>query len=516
MDCRSTNSASGAAVLLGVLLTTAAAGFGASLAPASPLGFHPADLPITVAFAVVLAWALFRASGLLVLPALVVALAATSLPAQSLALLAILAFGIMLTLRPGEPAPTPRRTQTHTHTKASIAVRTVLASSLANVMVRLDDRGHDRLSAYAVGLVVVVLLLGEIRRLGPAGRRTIVVTSFALGIAGSAVVAGSIEELRRLRTELVSVQDEGETAADLLSDGEFEAARFSLEETRHRLSRAQGDLRSGYTGVAMWVPGASQNLRALDFSSQATIELLDASIALAQLGEAPTILDGGRITTNWTSQAEVQVELTLAAGPTRDELRSLDSVWFAPQTATGLQELSIAVDEFRERMGALDDALMVFPRLAGYEGERRYLLLLDDPVNPCLTCAPAAGFALIELDEGAAYPLEVGRLDGLDDRGDRLDDNVDGVIRLGSLGVGDLFQLADPTIDSSEQPDQPDIQAEMMVLRELVSAVQQDRVAMSVADADERRLLTLLGIKDLADPFDAAGQGFTGSPLGPR
>ncbi len=358
---------------------------------AGVVGASPTDVaPLDVAWAAALAASLAligshaRRVALMIAAIVMVAVADThvALVAAGIALLA----AVVSTRRISRKAP---------------FARGVAGGAVAVALLAGAGPGHA-LALAAVWVAAIGIVVGSGLSMAPSGTRrrarNVATTAFALGAA--ALLAGAIGALsaRRLVDRGTLALDRGLAAAHA---GDVEGARRHLDVGRQALEDARGDLRLWGAG-ARALPGASQNLRALDDVLAGAVGVArQAATTAASVDQDELVMTAG--TLDLGAVAALDAPLSTLAVDLAAVVAEIDETSGSPLLPPVRDRLDV-LRSTAERAG--DDArrgaavARAVPGLLGGHGPRRYLTLFTSPAEARGRFGFPASYAVLTATDG--------------------------------------------------------------------------------------------------------------------
>ncbi len=327
----------------------------------------------------------------------------------------------------------------------------------------LGDSGIPRLSAGAVALAVIVLIVSSIRN--TRGR-----VRGALEIVAMSVLFTLLFGAVNLATVLYQAKPDLDRAAATLDGslgatdvGSIENASADLILARRHLVAARSTIESTWAGTGRLVPIAAQNYQSL----VASLDAIERStIAAARTVDSVDVSairsESGGINVAALEDAERN------ARSFRDVLVSSVAVFEAQQgpwlLSPLVDQLATGSSRSRDAIAQIDTQLPrleTLPKLLGATKPRRYLVLVANPTETRDLGGFTGGFAVVEMDAGQIELIQSGRATDLEAT---TRPEVDGVIP-------DRFGDYEPWSYAQNYTGTPDLTVAANTLRELFPAM---------------------------------------------
>ncbi|MFT4211387.1 MAG: DUF4012 domain-containing protein [Microbacterium sp.] len=180
--------------------------------------------------------------------------------------------------------------------------------------------------------------------------------------------------------------------------GDLDADTASLETAQQHLDRAAELTDTPLWRVVELVPGLGPNLAAIRTVSQSAADTVDAIMppaqALLATGASPDLAA-------WRAQQEPLAHAAEVFAQARDDIRAIDTGELIPPLADGVRTLAGVADEATPVIDALATAAVVVPGLAGVDGPRDILVVLQNPAELRTGGGITGTFAEIRVEDGA-------------------------------------------------------------------------------------------------------------------
>lgn len=385
----------------GVLLALSVlAGVGAAMSDAAPTGCVPLDVFLRGVLGATLVGAGSLcgrtpplASSLIVMAALVIAVS----PA---ALLGGLALGIALA---GLLAP-PRCSLTGA----------LAGALLVQVILRLELPLVSGASL-VVGIVVTLLMVvPALIRLPARARRPLRWVAGAVTVVLVVGVAAGVVAALRIAGDVDHAVERAQQGLDLVGD-DNRAAQEALKDAAGRFDEVRATLGAPWARPAWAVPFLAQQVRAVhamaragaDLATTAAVSVEEADVDRIRLVDGRVDLDAVRALQAPLGRA---VEALVRA---RSQLASVGSPWLVSAVADRRVELLERLDTAAAGAQLAAVAVEALPTMLGADGQRRYLLLIQQPAEARGSGGLPGNFGEITANDGVLDLVRVGRSDEL-------------------------------------------------------------------------------------------------------
>lgn len=287
-----------------------------------------------------------------------------------------------------------------------------LAGGLAvQAALRLDGSSTPRVTAYAAGLTLAILIVAGALTLPRRTRR--VVMTCASGTLGVAVTAGLLG-LLAAAVARPAVEDGIRSASaglDSARRGEGARAADELSSANKSFREANSHLDAWWARPALAVPGVALQSRALRAMATSGAELSHSGARAAGAADTKDLhLSNGTIPLD---------RIKALQGPARDAFSSLvradaqlsdvHSPWLVSPIATRLASLSTRVTNARAGVRSASVAFDLLPALLGGDGPRHYFLAVQTPAEQRASGGIIGNFGEIGADGGRLTLDRVGR-----------------------------------------------------------------------------------------------------------
>ncbi len=374
----------------------ALAALGAVVAPGAPTGLVPFDALLRAAFALACTLAASRAKRVAWI--LAAGIAAVFSPGQPVTALAFLALGLTVgSILAGRRGRGP-------------VLGALVGAMTAEVLLRLTFSPVFGTSAVAAAVAFGILALSGYRQARRRERRW--ASRVVEGVAGLGVVALALAGLSVAKSRPQAEQGVQEAWAGVAAAraGHVTQAASLLSQSSLDLSAAHADLSAWWAWPSRLLPVVAQNDRAL---------VLLTGQGSRATGTAVSLARATRQTTADVPAGSIPIARLEALGPAvRSSERVLASAgaalararspWLVPPVAHKQAALQAKVASLATEEHQLTLATRALPTLLGAHGPRRYLLVVQDPVEARGGGGIVADWAVLGVDHGHLHlgPLQ--------------------------------------------------------------------------------------------------------------
>lgn len=345
------------------------AAVGAALAPGAATGVIGVDVVLRAGFAVACTLAASRSARWAWLVASGVAAAAS--PGQPFALAGFVALGLTVgSLLSGRRARGP-------------VLGALVGALSAQGLLRLSFSPLVGVSAGLAAVGAIALVVSGFHRASRRWRHRARGGAFALGALGAgAVILAAVGALTARSPAALGFRDAQAGVAAARAGNAAGAAR-DLARAAQELRTARGDLGTWWTWPGRLVPVVSQNVRALALVSAegAQVATAGANLASATLATTAHASAGSVPLARLTALGAPAARSLAVSHQAAAVLAGLRSPWLVPPLVHRLHQLEATLGALGADQQALALATKDLPAFLGGDGPRRYLLVVQDPVE---------------------------------------------------------------------------------------------------------------------------------------
>lgn len=388
-----------------VPVVAAAAAVAAAFAPGAPTGVEPLDLLLRAGLGAAAVWCAAVTSWVVLWTAAVVAGAAIAAGGTSSAAELAAGAGIGAAVAPRLAGAKSSLVQGLT---GGLAVQGAL---------RLEDLEVTGTSALFAAVALVPLLAAGWRH---APRRIRRPALLAVGAYVLLAVVGSVSAAIAAASSVDDVSDAtaaAERGIDLLGDDDGGSAE-ALAEASDRFATVRDRFDALWARPARLVPFVAQQTRAVRTMADVGAELSDAAGSAAGVDLDSVQPHDGAI--DLAAFADAMVPVRDADERLRSATSRLDDVhspWLVAPVADRYDRLAERVGDAAVTASIARDVGDVLPAILGGEGERRYLLLLQQPAEARGSGGLPGNWGEIVAVDGRLDLVASGRISDLDNRG---------------------------------------------------------------------------------------------------
>lgn len=207
-----------------------------------------------------------------------------------------------------------------------------------------------------------------------------------------------------VRSDLASVQSQVRLLRTQAAHGDYASAQRSLRQVRGRVADA-----AGRTNDPLWRAGAAVPLLGRDLSAvrggALAVEELAHSVLpdveqLSELLQRQALLEHGTVRLEALPALKPLVDRSsAAAGRVRARLAHLPAP-FLPEVRSGLMSLDRQVVQVDDVLGNASASLRILPSMLGANGQRRYLLVVQNNAEARATGGLIGAYAIVIADHG--------------------------------------------------------------------------------------------------------------------
>ncbi len=386
-----------------MIVIAALSGVVGATAGCAPVGGSSANHILTGLAAAAITIAAAQASGIALVVAAAIVVAAGEYWGWHVLGLVALIGGVWLELR-AEAHPT---------------LRAFIGGLLVQVALRFPWTSPERGSAVVALVVMLVILTSATRRApAPTRRAATIVAGTLAGLALIATIAASYAVLRS-RTLLESGETSARAGVDSARAGDRVTAADQFGFAATQFEEARGKLQSWLTFPARQLPLVGPQLRTLDdIASLGARTIPIARTAATNIDPDRLRLVDGRLDLSvLTSYRPTFDDLAAQTRLLRADLGQLPRMWLVPALERQLVKFETTVARADDSAQTADEAVRLAPALLGGSGTRTYLVSIVTPAESRGSGGLMANFGVLTASGGRIHLAGVGRGPDLDTRG---------------------------------------------------------------------------------------------------
>lgn len=295
-------------------------------------------------------------------------------------------------------------------TDADALVASVVGVGATVSLFHLRNVVVDHSSAVMVAVVMICVFVVAIAGLTQSNRRkalggVIVCSLAAIGISIAAAVS-----IVGLRADVASASTTAQDGALLFRKGQTEKGLNKFDEAQAKISAIEGTLHNGWPRLAVSIPLAGQNIRALQTSSANASRLVVAVQELGRSSPLEQLLHDGSVDLSQVdSLGRSLTDIKTVLERSGTDLAAARSPWLAPKVRDEMTEFGDEVEELANTVADLSRFVEILPGLLGADSPRHYLVLIGNPGEARELGGFAGGYAVLTADAGSLSVVRSGR-----------------------------------------------------------------------------------------------------------
>jgi hypothetical protein len=295
-------------------------------------------------------------------------------------------------------------------------LHSIAAALIVNAAIRSDIEILHGLSAVVgigtCGLLAIAGVAARPRRV----RRVFAWAAVVVAVAAGTAVALAAIALTAARSDLADGTRDARRAVTAVNQGRYVDGTELLGAATTRFAAADDRLGGGWLAAGEYLPGVSQNLRAVrDLASGAADTLDRAADALEVVDPSKLRLVGGAFDIDEIAAVEAPLQgVETSLVDFRADLTEVESPWLLAPLQNELAEVSAELDDGLPRLANAIDAIELAPALLGDGSERNYLVLFTTPAEARGLGGFVGNYAHVQAVDGRITVTEFGRRQRLD------------------------------------------------------------------------------------------------------